>query len=62
MCYGHATSNKHFVDLANAQAYNVRCVLGSAGPKGRPRGATAESPSGGGAQAQVYKPSGPIVH
>jgi len=33
-----------------------------AGPKGRPPGATVEGPSGGGAQAQVYKPSGPIVH
>ena len=35
---------------------------GSAGPRGRAPGATAEHPSGGGAQAHVYKPSGFIVH
>ena len=33
-------------------------VARSADPRGRPGGATAEGPSGGGAQAQVYKPPG----
>ena len=37
-------------------------VHGSAGPRGRVRGKTAEDPSGEEAQAQVYKPRGPIVY
>ena len=37
-------------------------VARSATPRGRPGGATAEGPSGGGAQAQVYKSTDPIVH
>jgi len=42
--------------------YGQPIATASAGPRGRARGATPEVPSGEGAQAQVYKPPGPIVH
>jgi hypothetical protein len=32
-----------------------------AGPNGRAWGVMAEGPGGGGAQAQVHKPEGPVV-
>jgi hypothetical protein len=50
-------------------AYKLDHALGgkastqsSAGPRGGSRGAMAESPSEGGAQAKVYETLGPIVH
>ena len=39
-----------------------KCIISSAGPRGRASGATAEGPCGGGAQAQIYKSPDPIVH